>query len=152
MRGLRYAFTVTKLVMFATTALKYIWAAPASAIGVCAAGIASLVGAQAKPVSGVLEVSLAPRSTVLCKAVARLPFAAITLGHVVIACSAQEQTVHRQHERVHVAQYELWGPLFLVAYPLESLFQWFRGRRPYLDNRFELAARAACRTRIEQTL
>ena len=130
--------------MSPTTAFKYIWASPASAIGVCAAGIASLVGAEVKRVSGVLEVSLAPRSAVLCKTVARLPFAAITLGHVVIACSAHEQAAHRTHERVHVAQYELWGALFLVAYPLESLFQLLRGRQPYQDNRFEVAARAAC--------
>ena len=130
--------------MALTTALKYIWALPASALGVCAACIASLAGAEIKRVSGVLEVSLAPRSGMLCKAVACLPFAAITLGHVVIACSADEQAAHRAHERVHVAQYELWGPLFLVAYPLESLFQLLRGRQPYQDNRFEVAARAAC--------
>ena len=126
-------------------AFKYLWASPASALGICAACIASVVGADVKRVSGVLEVSLAPRRAVLCKAVACLPFAAITLGHVVIACSAEEQAAHREHERVHVAQYELWGPLFLLAYPLESLYQLLNGRRPYLDNRFELAARAACR-------
>ena len=131
--------------MLPTTAFKYIWASPATAIGVCAACFAGLLGAEVKRVSGVLEVSLAPRRAVLCKAVACLPFAAITFGHVVIACSAQQQAAHRQHERVHVAQYELWGPLFLLAYPLESLFQWLSGRRPYLDNRFEMAARAACR-------
>ena len=131
--------------MSPTNACKYIWASPASAIGVCAACFASLVGAEVKRVSGVLEVSLAPRSRLLCKAVACLPFAAITFGHIVIARSAQEQAALRQHERVHVAQYELWGPLFLAAYPLESLFQFLRGRQPYQDNRFEVAARAACR-------
>ena len=131
--------------MSPTTAFKYIWASPASAIGICAACVVSLVGAKFKRVSGVLEVSLAPRGAALQKLIARLPFAAITLGHVVIACSAQQQNALRQHERVHVAQYELWGPLFLLAYPLESLFQLIRGRRPYLDNRFESAARAACR-------
>lgn len=68
-----------------TNALKYIWASPASAIGICVAGIASLFGAEIKRVSGVLEISLAPRSAALCNAVACLPFAAITLGHVVIA-------------------------------------------------------------------
>ena len=130
--------------MFPTATLKYIWASPASALGVCAAGIASLVGAQIKRVSGVLEVSLAPRNTGLCNAISCLPFSAITFGHVVIACSAQEQATHRAHERVHVAQYELWGPFFLLAYPLESLYQVLRGRHFYLDNRFETAARAAC--------
>lgn len=130
--------------MSPTTAFKYIWTSPASAVGLCTALLAGAVGAKVKRVSGVLEVSLAPRSAMLCKAVACIPFAAITLGHVVIACSAQEQALHREHERVHVAQYELWGPLFLLAYPLESLFQWVRGRRAYLDNRFEVVARAAC--------
>lgn len=127
-----------------TIALKYIWVSPASAIGVCAACVASIVGAEIKRVGGVLEVSLGPRSKVLCKATGYLPFVAITLGHVVIACSAQEQAALRTHERVHVAQYEVWGPFFLLAYPLESLYQWLRGRHFYLDNRFETAARAAC--------
>ena len=131
-----------------TTALKYIWASPASALGIFAASLASVVGAKFKRVSGVLEVSLAPRSAALCKAVACLPIAAITLGHVVIACSAHEQSAHRAHERVHVAQYELWGPLFLVAYPLESLYQWLCGRQAYLDNRFEKAAKTACRSTL----
>ena len=130
--------------MSPTIAFKYIWASPASAIGVFAACFASLVGAEIKSVAGVLEVSLAPRGTLLCKAVVCLPFAAITFGHIVIARSAQEQAALRQHERVHVAQYELWGPIFLVAYPLESLFQLLSGRHPYQDNRFEVAARAAC--------
>lgn len=131
--------------MLPATAFKYIWASPASAVGVCAAGIAGLVGTQVQRVSGVLEVSLVPRGAVLCKAVTCLPFSAITFGHVVIACSAKQQAALRAHERVHVAQYERWGVFFLVAYPLESLFQWSLGRRPYLDNRFEVAARAADR-------
>ena len=130
--------------MSPTTAFKYIWASPASAVGVCAACIVSLVGAEIKCVSGVLEISLAPRSAVLQSAVAFLPFAAITLGHIVVARNAQQQAALRAHERVHVAQYELWGPMFLVAYPLESMFQLLRGRKPYLENRFEIAARAAC--------
>ena len=130
--------------MCPTTVFKYIWASPASAVGICAACIANVAGAEVKRVSGVLEVSLVPRSAMLCKAVRCLPFTAITLGHVVLACSSQDQAALRQHERVHVAQYELWGPLFLLAYPLESLFQWVRGRRAYLDNRFEIAARAVC--------
>ena len=136
---------VRKVAMPITTAFKYVWASPASALGVCAACIASVAGAEVKRTSGVLEVSLAPRSARLCKAVSCLPFTAITFGHVVIACSAQQQAALRAHERVHVAQYELWGPFLLLAYPLESLYQLLRGRRPYQDNRFETAARVACR-------
>ena len=130
--------------MSPTTALQYVWASPASALGVCLALLVGVVGAKVKRVSGVLEVSLAPRNAALCKAANCLPFSAITFGHVVIACSAQQQATLRQHERVHVAQYERWGALFLLAYPLESLYQMLRGRQPYWDNRFEVAARAAC--------
>ena len=75
-------------------------------------------------------------------------FSAITFGHVVLAASEQDQNHLRSHERAHVKQYERWGPLFLLAYPAESAMQLLRGRRPYLDNRFEVQAReqAARRT------
>jgi hypothetical protein len=46
----------------------------------------------------------------------------------------------RTHEHVHVRQYERWGPLFLVAYPLASVMMLSCGRRPYLDNPFEVEA------------
>ena len=45
------------------------------------------------------------------------------------------------HERVHVEQYERWGPLFFLAYPLSSLWQILHGRSPYWDNHFEIQAR-----------
>jgi hypothetical protein len=73
----------------------------------------------------------------------RLPFAGLTLGHVVLARSRIELDRLRVHERVHVAQYERWGPLFFVAYPLSSLVCWARGRRAYEDNPFEIQARSA---------
>jgi len=71
------------------------------------------------------------------------PVAAITLGHVVIG--ANKQAVHdtRTHERAHVKQYEWWGPLFLLAYLLASLWVWIKSRDPYRDNPFEVAARSA---------
>ena len=48
---------------------------------------------------------------------------------------------HRRHERIHVRQYERWGVLFIPLYCASSLLQFFRGRDPYLENRFE---REAC--------
>lgn len=92
--------------------------------------------------TGVLEISLRPRSTRVTRALARLPYAAITFGHVVIAQSEECQSLLRTHERVHVAQYEKWGPLFFIAYPMESVLQRLRGKHPYLDNRFEVSARS----------
>ena len=46
-----------------------------------------------------------------------------------------------RHERAHVRQSLLLGPLLAVAYPAASLWQLVRGGRPYRDNWFERAAR-----------
>ncbi len=82
------------------------------------------------------------RSTdVGAKVLGRLPITAITFGHVVLAVTHAHQDRLRVHERAHVAQYETWGALFFVAYPLSSLHQALIGRRPYFDNWFEVKAR-----------
>lgn len=117
------------------------WAAPASAIGAAAALLVLVLGGRGRRVAGVLEVAL-PRRLAESRAGRRLPFAAITLGHVVLGVSLEALDRWRRHERVHVRQFERWGAALLVAYPLESVWQWLRGGRAYLDNRFEVAARA----------
>lgn len=77
----------------------------------------------------------------------RLRFAAITLGHVILGTDAATLDAARVHEQVHVRQYERWGLLFGPAYLASSGVQLLRGRRPYLDNRFEREAYAvAART------
>jgi hypothetical protein len=126
--------------------LRYSWAAPASLLGLLLA--APLVlgrhsgRGKARWHSGVLEVSGGFPGWLLSR---RLPFsgpaAAITLGHVVLAQSTAALVQTRRHERVHVAQYERWGGLFLLAYPLASLWAGLRGKNPYLDNVFEVEAR-----------
>ena len=89
---------------------------------------------------GVVEVAFARCPAWLQR---RLPFVAITLGHVVIATSAEELERLRAHELAHVRQYERWGAAFFVAYAASSLAQWLRGAHPYWDNRFEREARQA---------
>jgi hypothetical protein len=121
--------------------IKYIWACPASLLGLALAAFAELAGASTAIVGGVVEVTLTPRKNLLRRLARRGRFSAITFGHVVIAASAEDQAVLRSHERVHFTQYERWGPVLLLAYPAESVFQFLRGRRPYLDNRFEVQAR-----------
>jgi uncharacterized protein (DUF2062 family) len=64
----------------------------------------------------------------------------MTLGHVVIAGDAQSLESTRAHERVHVRQCELWGPLFVPAYLAASLWALLRGRDFYFDNWFEVEA------------
>jgi hypothetical protein len=66
--------------------------------------------------------------------------AAVTLGHVVLGASVTALAETRAHERVHVAQCERWGPFFLPAYALASLWARLRGRDAYRDNPFEREA------------
>lgn len=116
--------------------LAYPWAAPCTLTGLVLAAAFLLRGGHARVTAGVLEVGLraAPGRS-------RLPFQAITLGHVILGADMETLTRLRPHELVHVRQYECWGPLFFVAYPAASLYQWLRGRRPYWDNPFEVEAR-----------
>ncbi len=115
-------------------ALRYLWAAPCTLVGGVAAAPMLLCGARARAVRGVIEVS----GGVLMH---RLPFDAITLGHVVLARTPRTMRRLRRHERVHVQQCERWGPAFFAAYLLAGAWQWLRGRRAYWDNPFEIEAR-----------
>jgi hypothetical protein len=71
--------------------------------------------------------------------------AALTLGHVVIARDNWSLESTRAHERVHVRQCEVWGPLFVPAYLAAGLSAMLRGRNCYFDNRFEIEAFDAAR-------
>ena len=64
----------------------------------------------------------------------------MTLGHVVIAQDLRSLNFTREHERVHVRQYEHWGPFFIPAYLLASLYARVTGKHPYFDNPFEREA------------
>jgi tetratricopeptide (TPR) repeat protein len=48
--------------------------------------------------------------------------------------------MHREHERVHVRQYERWGPLFIPLYLAAAAIAWWKGLDPYRDNPFEREA------------
>jgi hypothetical protein len=66
--------------------------------------------------------------------------AAMTLGHVVIARDRHSLESTRAHERVHVRQCEVWGPLFVPAYLAASLWALLGGRDAYFDNWLEVQA------------
>lgn len=70
------------------------------------------------------------------------PISAITFGHVVLGCDPPTLKRTRRHERVHVRQYERWGPFFIPAYVLASAWIRFKGGNTYLDNPFEVEAYA----------
>jgi len=119
----------------------YLWAGPATLLGLSLIPIALLQGGMCRIVHGVLEV----HGGIITKLLRRgLPWvgggAAMTLGHVIWVCDPQCLERTRAHERVHVAQYERWGPLFIPIYLLASLIAYLRGRDPYRDNLFEREA------------
>ncbi len=67
-------------------------------------------------------------------------FSAITFGHTILARNLALLEASREHERVHVRQYERWGLLFIPAYLACSFVQHLRGKQAYRDNPFERQA------------
>jgi len=121
--------------------LIYLWTLPTTCAGLVFIPLALLTGGGVQLVDGVLEVCGGAVSAFLqhCTLV-KGGASAMTLGHVVLGRDRSILAETRAHERVHVRQAERWGPLFLPAYVLASLVQFLRGRRPYLDNPFEVQA------------
>ena len=124
--------------------LLYLWALPVTLVGALVALVARSSGGALQRVDGVLEAAGGWPAWVLRRG---FPFsgavAAITLGHVVVGVSLAALAATRAHERAHVRQFERWGLLLLVLYPLAGLLAWVRGGHPYRDNYFECEARAA---------
>lgn len=108
-------------------ALGRIWALPGTFIGL-------LLGATTASAPRVRDRVLAFESPRGFGALhKRMGFAAITFGHVVIANRHLDDRLWT-HELVHVRQWELLGPIMLLAYPLASI-------AGYRRNPFEAAAR-----------
>ena len=122
------------------TLLRYAWAAPATLVGLVIAGAALAAGARARVVDGVVEVGGGACGRALVRWPRVLRFQAITFGHVILGRDHAVLARLRDHERVHVRQYERWGPLFLPLYAAASAWALLRGRDPYRDNRFEAEA------------
>jgi hypothetical protein len=120
--------------------LGYAWASPNSLVGLAIGGAMILLGARAGRVAGVLEVAGGLVGTLLGEKRIALPWRAMTLGHVILGLDEAALIQSRAHEHVHVRQYEQWGPFFLPAYVVSSLWQLACGRRCYRDNWFERQA------------
>ena len=124
--------------------LRYIWAGPTTLVGLALALLALHRG-RISIVGGVIEAHGSRLRWCLTHLIPiRGGAAAITLGHVVLGRDAHALSVTRPHERVHVAQYERWGPFFVPAYFAASLWATMRGRHPYFDNAFEREAMSRC--------
>lgn len=122
----------------------YLWVLPGTLVGLSATALALFSGGRARIVDGVIEThgGLVTRILKGGNPWMKGPVAAMTLGHVVIGCDQATLELTRRHERVHVRQYERWGPFFIPAYLSCSLWLGLRGFDAYLDNPFEVEAYA----------
>ena len=120
--------------------LKFLWASPYTllglfigAIGLCSGGRAQVKGRTIEFYGGAVKwfVTHLPHGQFTL---------AITLGHTILGQTDASLDIARDHEMVHVRQFERWGPLMGPAYLLSSLVLWIIGRQPYRDNPFEREA------------
>ncbi len=121
--------------------LAYAWAAPTSMLGLLLLPLVLASGGRVRVVAGVLEIHGRAAAWLLRHAtLVKGGALALTLGHVVLGRDAGALDASREHERVHVRQCERWGPLFVPAYSMGSVWAWLRGGDLYKDNPFERAA------------
>jgi hypothetical protein len=121
--------------------LCYLWASPNTLLGLLFVLAARLTGGSVRIVQGVVEVHGGFATTFLRRGLPLIGAgAAMTLGHVILGQNQDCLDGAREHEHVHVEQYERWGLFFLPAYAAASLYLWLRGRDPYRENPFEKEA------------
>ena len=121
--------------------VRVLWALPCTVVGLVFAALVLAAGGTARWFAGALEVTYR-RSNAHCGRRARaLPIRGIVFGHVILAVTQEELVAIGPHERVHVQQYERWGPFFFPAYLASGLWQIIRRRNPYWHNHFEVQAR-----------
>jgi hypothetical protein len=123
--------------------LAYLWSLPTTFLGLCFLVPALITGGGVQVVDGVIEIHgglvrwFLTRCTLLAGGAS-----AMTLGQVVLGRDVEALEWTRPHERIHVRQCERWGPLFIPAYLLASLYLklFRRDLDAYRDNPFEREA------------
>ena len=122
---------------------KYLWVGPNTIFFGFLGLLNLLAGGKMKFIRGVIEFH-GSFITYILRHWTPLPndVAAITLGHVIFGQNQQCLDESRNHEHVHVRQYEKWGPFFIPAYLLASLYIKCKGGDAYRGNPFEVEAYA----------
>jgi len=118
---------------------RYLWASPNTLLGLAFLPPTLLSGGGARVERGAIEIHGGFARFVLRRCLF-VTASVLTLGHVVVGQDRDCLDHARDHEHVHVRQYERWGPFMLPAYFLSSLLAWRRGEHFYFDNRFEREA------------
>lgn len=119
--------------------LSIIWASPYSLLGLFVGVLGCMTGGRAQRKGCALEFHgglVRPFLFYLCG-----PWvSAITFGHTILGRDPERLAECREHEWVHVRQYQRWGPFFGPAYIASSILVWMQGKRAYRDNHFEREA------------
>ncbi len=119
---------------------RVLWASPYSLLGLAIGLLGLCTGGQMQRRGRALEF-YGGAVTWFLKRLPGGPWVmAITFGHTILGRTDAALDICREHECVHVCQYERWGPLLGPAYLLCSLVLWLQGKRAYRDNPFERAA------------
>jgi hypothetical protein len=116
------------------------WASPYSAAGVLIGAIGIVTGGRGRLRAGALEFYGGGTAWLVRHLPTGRGTLGMTLGHVIIGQTARGLDMCCAHERVHVRQFERWGPFMGPAYLLASAWQWSRGCDAYRDNPFEVQA------------
>lgn len=121
--------------------LRYIWALPNSLVGLFFVPIAVLTRGHVEIVDGVLEIHGGLVSWILKHCMSSRGYvSSVTLGHVVLGQNKESLLNDRRHERAHVKQYEILGPLFIPVYIAVGIYALIRGRGAYKGNYLEQKA------------
>lgn len=120
--------------------LAMIWAFPNTLLGLVVGNFAVLFGAESQRVAGCWEFHGGLVTWLLQRAPIGSGALAMTIGHCILGQTESALEITRQHEHVHVRQYERWGPFFIPAYFTASLIAWLKGGNAYRDNAFEIEA------------
>ncbi len=117
-----------------------IWASPYTLLGLCLGLIGLCTGGRARIRGHVIEFYGGGVKWLLQRFPSGQFTLAFVLGHTVLGQTDAALDISRDHELIHVRQFERWGPLMGPAYLGCSLILWLMGRRPYHDNPFEREA------------
>ncbi len=120
--------------------LAIIWASPYTLLGIFFGSIGLCTGGRVRIRGRVIEFHGGSVKWLLQRFFFGEGAIAFTLGHTVFGQTDAALDISRDHELVHVCQFERWGPLMGPAYLGCSLVLWVMCRRPYLDNPFERQA------------
>ena len=119
---------------------KRVWAFPNTSVGLTIGILGVLFGGKMQIKRECVEFHGGLVQWLLQKMPTGSGALAMTLGHRILGQTEDALEITRDHEHVHVRQYERWGPLFVPAYLFASIWAWLHGGHHYRDNVFEKEA------------